>query len=140
MTTEQAVKAINTHLETYMPRVPKVLLNNIERIINETRTIIKREIIMPEKSSIAPDLHDEWIKICSIHGIDPVKARKTRLMEVVSVRAHFVRHIVLNFKNIKLTKLANFLGKDHSTIIYLRDKCKVPCSIPPLRQKKVILK
>lgn len=140
MTTDQAVNAINTHLETYMSRVPKALLNNIERIINQTRTIIKREVILPQKSNLAPDLQNEWKKICEFHNIDTVKAKKTREQEVVSVRAHFVRHILLHFENITIVKLAAFLEKDHTTIIHLRDRSKAPCPIPPLRQKKVILK
>ena len=139
MNTEQAINAINTHLEHYMQRVPKALLNNIERIINQTRTIIKREVILPQRNTIAPDLNKEWKKICDFHKVDPVKAKKTREQDVVSVRAHFVRHILLHFENVTVVKLATFLGKDHSTIIHLRDRSKSPCPIPPLRQKKVIL-
>lgn len=140
MTTEQAVNAINTHLERYMQRVPKPLLNNIERIINQTRTIIQREVILPERTFRAPELEKEWLRICSVHKIDPEQAKKKREQEYVSARSHFVRHILLHFENVKLTKLAAFLEKDHTTIIHLRDKSKAPCPIPPLRQKKVIVK
>ena len=46
MTTEQAVKAIESHLDEYIDEIPKKLLDKISDIINCTRLIIRKEIIL----------------------------------------------------------------------------------------------
>lgn len=136
MTTEQAVKAIESHLDYYLDPVPQKLLNNIERIINSTRTIIRKEVIMPNRIKEKPDLQSEWLKICEIHMVDPVQAKKGRRRERISAKAHFVRYLLLNFEYVNLSQIARFFKNDHTTIINLRDKSKVPCPIPPFYQKK----
>lgn len=139
MTTEQAVKAIESHLDYYMKHVPKMLLKDIANIINHTKTIVRREVILPERQKMAPHLQQEWEKICEIHLLDPKKAMKGRRRENISAKAHFVRYLLLNYEYINLTQIARFFGNDHTTIIHLRDKSKVPCPIPPFYQKKRFL-
>ncbi len=63
MTTEQAMKAIQSHLIEHFEEVPERLLINIREIINETRTIIKKEIICENLKNEKPDLQSEWIEI-----------------------------------------------------------------------------
>ena len=139
MTTEQALKAIASHIEPYFEPVPQRLLNNIAQIINQTRTIVRREVVMPDRKKMAPDMQAEWLKICEIHCVDPVLAKRGRVREKISAKAHFVRYLLLNFEYINMSQIARFFGNDHTTIIHLRDKSKVPCPIPPFHQKKRFL-
>jgi hypothetical protein len=140
MTTEQAVKAIESHIMYYfnLEDVPNPLLTNIKRIINsfKVQKITVREVLMPDRKKAAPDLQAEWLKICEIHLLDPKIAKKGRYKERIAAKAHFVRHIIMNYEYITLTQIAKFFGNDHTTIIHLRDHSSVPCPIPPLYQKK----
>jgi chromosomal replication initiation ATPase DnaA len=136
MTTEQAVKAIASHLEVHLHSVPQSLLDKITSIINRTRTIVKKEVILQNLKSERPNLQKEWEKICAIHLVDPKEAKKGRRQERIGAKAHFVRYLLLNYKYINLMDLARFFGNDHTTIIHLRDKAKAPCPIPPFYQKK----
>lgn len=136
MTTEQAVKAIASHLEPYIDEVPDVLLKHIEKIINHTRTIIKKEIIFENRGDESPDLEAEWLKICEIHKLDPQFAKRGRQSQKIKAKVHFVRHILLNFKYVKIVELADFLNLHHTTVIALRDHSKVECVYPGFYQKK----
>ncbi len=137
MTTEQAMKAIQSHLIEHFEEVPERLLINIREIINETRTIIKKEIICENLKNEKPDLKKEWIEICKLYDLDPVKAKKGRQAKKVSAKAHFVRKMILTYKYITLIDLKNFLGfGDHSTIINLRDWSKAECPLPPFYGRK----
>jgi hypothetical protein len=137
MTTEQAMKAIQSHLIEHFEEVPERLLINIREIINETRTIIKKEIICENLKNEKPDLQSEWIEICKLYDLDPVKAKKGRQAKKVSAKAHFVRKMILTYKYITLIDLKNFLGfGDHSTIINLRDWSKAECPLPPFYGRK----
>lgn len=136
MTTEQAVKAIESHLSYYMKHVPKMLLKDIAGIITHTKTVLRREVILPDRQKMAPDLQAEWLKICEIHCLDPKAAKRGRMRHNISAKAHFVRYLLLNYEYVNLTQIAKFFGNDHTTIIHLRDKSKVPCPIPPFYQRK----
>jgi len=140
MTIEKAMKAIESHLAYYMPRVPKALMNNIEQIVKQSRTIIQKEVFVPERKKDLQNLSTVWAEICKAHGVDPVAAKIMRNAEYVAVRVHFVRHVILKYTGVTLTQLGRFLNRDHSTIIYLRDECKIDKPIPPLRQRKVVIK
>ena len=76
MTTEQAVKIIKENLEIFMDRVPQPLLDKIESVINRTRTVVQKEIILDceycnmygftlEKflDHIQTQSHKEWKKL-----------------------------------------------------------------------------
>jgi hypothetical protein len=137
MTTEQAVKAIESHLIQYFDEVPERLLVKIKDIINQTRTIIKKEIISENLKDEKPDLKKEWAEICRFYDLDPVKAKKGRQAKKVSAKAHFVRKIILTYKYVTLIDLKNFLEfGDHSSIINLRDWSKAECPIPPFYGKR----
>ena len=136
MTTDQAVKAISSHLEVYMHSVPESLQNKIGNIINRTRTVVKKEVILANRQKKRPNLQQQWERICEIHMVDPVEAKKGRKQERISAKAHFVRYIIMNYEYVSLMDFARFFGNDHTTIIHLRDKSKVPCPIPPFYQKK----
>jgi len=140
MTIDKAMKAIESHLAYYIPRVPKALLNNIEQIVKEARTIVQKEVFVPEKKKELQNLSTVWGEICKVHGVDPVAAKIRRNAEYVAVRVHFVRHVLLKYNGVTLIQLGKFLKRDHSTIIYLRDECKIDKPIPPLRQRKVVIK
>lgn len=136
MTTEQAVKAIASHLDPYIDEVPEILLKHIEKIINRTRTIIKKEIIFENRGNESADLEAEWLKICETHKLDPNLAKRGRQGEKIKAKVHFVRHILLNFKYVKIIDLADFLELHHTTVIALRDHSKVECIYPAFYQKK----
>lgn len=136
MTTEQAVKAIASHLQPYINDVPDYLLSNIEKIINRTKTIIKKEIVFENRGDQSPDLEAEWIKICEYHKLNPLFAKRGRQGEKIKAKVHFVRHILLNFKYVKIIELADFLNLHHTTVIALRDHSKAECVYPPFYQKK----
>lgn len=144
MTTEQAMKAIGSHLEPYMKHVPQKLLNNIEKIINSTRTILKKEIILKEmilenRLEESPNLEKEWQRICDIYKADPITTKKGRQQDKIRVKVHFIRHVLLRYKYITLVELGRFLNLDHTSIISLRDRSKVECPIAPFFQKKRVI-
>jgi hypothetical protein len=137
MTTEQAVKAIGSHLEPYIEDIPERLLDNIRYIINNTRLIIKKEVILENLKNEKPNLKKEWAEICKLYDLDPVKAKKGRQAKKVSAKAHFVRKMILTYKYVTLIDLRDFLEfGDHSSIINLRDWSKAECPIPPFYGKK----
>ena len=139
MTTEQAVKIIKSNLEVFMDSVPQPLLDKIESVINKTRTIIQKEIILENRLPEKPDLKKEWLRICKIHQIDPEAAKKGRHYEKICAKVHFVRHIFLNYKYITLMEVARFFKCDHTSIIALRDRSKVECVYPPFYQRKRVI-
>lgn len=139
MTTEQATKAIQSHLNEYMDEVPERLLYYINDIINKTRIIIKKEYIVENLLDKKPNLNKEWIEICKIYNIDPEKSkcRGGRKREYVTARVHFVRKMYVTYKHISLIELQRFFGyNDHSSVINLRDWSKVECPYPPFYGKK----
>lgn len=138
MKINKAMILIKEELQPFFKRVPQPLLNRIERIVLETRTVIKREIGYPERLDGFPNLDDEWLKICKIHNLDPVIAKGNRKRENVAARTHFVRYLYLKYENVTSKRIGRFFNKDHSTILHMRDFSKVPCPIAPLFQKKVI--
>ncbi len=108
MTTEQAVKAIQSHLAEHIEEVPERLLENIKDIINSTRLIIKKEVICENFKTEKPNLKKEWAEICKLYDLDPVKAKKGRQAKKISAKAHFVRKIILTYKYVTLIDLKNF--------------------------------
>lgn len=139
MTIEQAMKIIKENLELFMDRVPQPLLLKIEEVINKTRTIVQKEIILENRLPEKPDLQKEWLRVCKIHQIDPEVAKKGRHYEKVRAKVHFIRHILLNYKYITLMEIARFLKCDHTSVIALRDRSKVECVYPPFYQRKRII-
>jgi len=136
MTTQEAIQLIESELTPYFKKVPKPLLNRIKRIIKGTKTLIHREVPLIDQVAAAPNLQNEWLEICKMHNIDPTEAKKGRVQSRVKVRIHFVRHIISKYENVTLQDIGAFLDRDHSTIIYMRDKCKMPCPIPPFYQRR----
>jgi len=139
MTTEQAVKIIKINLEVFMDSVPQPLLDKIESVINKTRTIVQKEIILENRLEEKPDLQKEWLRICKIHQIDPEVAKRGRHYEKVRAKVHFIRHILLNYRYITLAEIARFLKCDHTSVIALRDRSKVECVYPPFYQRKRVI-
>lgn len=136
MTTQEAIELVEEELQPYFKKVPKPLLNRIERIIKGTKTLIHREVPLIHQVAAAPNLQNEWVEICKLHNIDPTIAKKGRLQSRVRVRTHFVRHIISKYENVTLQDIGDFLERDHSTIIYMRDRCKMPCPLPPFYQRR----
>ena len=139
MTTEQAVKVIKINLEIFMDSVPQPLLDKIESVINKTRTIVRKEIILENRLPEKPDLQREWLRVCKIHNVDPVTSKKGRHYQKICAKVHFIRHVLLNYKYITLSELARFLDCDHTSVIALRDRSKVECVYPPFYQKKRVI-
>ena len=144
MTTEQAIKAIGSHLDPYMNHIPQSLLNNIEKVIKSTRTILKKEVIVREmilenRLEESPNLENEWQRICDIYKADPIATKKGRHEHKIRVKVHFIRHVLLKYKYITLVELGRFLKLDHTSVISLRDRSKVECPILPFFQKKRII-
>jgi hypothetical protein len=135
MTIQQAVKAIESHLEAYIDEVPEKLLKKIHDIILSAKRVVEKEIIFQDYKNEKPDLQNEWESICEKHGIDPIKAKKGRQLEKVIAKTHFIRHIFLSYKYVMVADLARFLNLGHTTIIYARDKSKTPCIYPPFGRK-----
>jgi len=136
MTTQEALILIEEELQPYFKRVPKPLLNRIHNIIKGTKTLIHREVPLLDQIAAAPNLQNEWLEICKLHNIDPAEAKKGRLQSRVRVRTHFVRHIISKYENVTLQDIGKFLERDHSTIIYMRDRSKIPCQLPPFHQRR----
>jgi hypothetical protein len=136
MTTEQAVKIIKQNLEIFMDRVPQPLLDKIESVINRTRTVVQKEIIVENRLEEKPDLQKEWLRVCKIHQIDPETSKHGRQYEKVRAKVHFIRHVLLNYRYITLTEIARFLKCDHTSVIALRDRSKAECVYPPFYQRK----
>lgn len=136
MTTQEAIQLIESELTPYFKKVPKPLLNRIERIIKGTKTLIHREVPLLDQVAAAPNLQNEWLEICKLHNIDPTEAKQGRVQSRVKVRTHFVRYIISKYENVTLQDIGAFLGRDHSTIIHMRDRCKCVCPIPPFYQRR----
>jgi hypothetical protein len=139
MTTEQAVKIIKENLEIFMDQVPQPLLDKIESVINRTRTVVQKEIIVENRLEEKPELQNEWLRVCKIHQIDPVTSKHGRHYEKIRAKVHFIRHVLLNYRYITLTEIARFLKCDHTSVIALRDRSKVECVYPPFYQRKRII-
>jgi hypothetical protein len=139
MTTEQAVKIIKINLEVFMDSVPQPLLDKIESVINRTRTVVQKEIIVENRLEEKPDLQKEWLRVCKIHQIDPETSKHGRHYEKIRAKVHFIRHVLLNYRYITLTEIARFLKCDHTSVIALRDRSKVECVYPPFYQRKRII-
>jgi hypothetical protein len=139
MTTEQAVKVIKINLEIFMDSVPQPLLDKIESVINKTRTIVRKEIILENRLEEKPDLQNEWLRVCKIHNVDPVTSKHGRHYEKIRAKVHFIRHILLNYKYITIMEIARFFKCDHTSVIALRDRSKVECVYPPFYQKKRVI-
>ena len=136
MTTQEAIELIEEELIPYFKRVPKPLLNRIHNIIKGTKTLIHREVPLLDQIAAAPNLQNEWVKICKLHNVDPGEAKQGRQQSKVRVRTHFVRHIISKYENVTLKDIGYFLGRDHSTVIHMRDRCKCVCPIPPFYQRR----
>ena len=139
MTTEQAVKVIKINLEIFMDSVPQPLLDKIESVINKTRTIVQKEIILENRLEEKPDLQNEWLRVCKIHNVDPVTSKHGRHYEKIRAKVHFIRHVLLNYKYITIMEIARFFKCDHTSVIALRDRSKVECVYPPFYQKKRVI-
>jgi chromosomal replication initiation ATPase DnaA len=139
MKLEASMQLIEQELQPFFKKVPKPLLNRIERIVNETRTVIRREIGLPDRLPTSPDMESEWLKICELHNLDPVTAKTKREEPLVAARTHFVRYLFLKYDRVTLKSIGKFLGRDHSTVIHMRDRSKVNCPIPPFYQKRYIV-
>jgi hypothetical protein len=136
MTTQEAIKLIEEELHPYFKRVPKPLLNRIHNIIKGTKTLIHREVPLLDQVSAAPNLQNEWVEICKLNNVDPTEAKEGRVQSKVRVRTHFVRHIISRYENVTLQDIGTFLGRDHSTVIHMRDRCKAACALPPFYKRR----
>jgi hypothetical protein len=136
MTTQEAIQLIEDELNPYFKRVPKPLLNRIHNIIKGTKTLIHREVPLMDQISAAPNLQNEWVEICKLHNVDPNEGKQGRVQSKVRVRTHFVRHIISRYENVTLQDIGTFLGRDHSTVIHMRDRCKAACALPPFYKRR----
>lgn len=136
MKLEKSMQLIEEELQPFFKKVPKPLLNRIQNIVDETRTVVIREVGLPDRLSGYPNLETEWLEICKLHNIDPELAKRKREQAQVAVRTHFVRHLFMKYERVTLKSIGRFLGRDHSTVIHMRDRSKVNCPIPPFYQKR----
>jgi hypothetical protein len=143
MTKKEFVKELKDYFsdhewKPYDEKRIMLLLNKFEEE-SKPVVLIKQEVEYPERVDSFPDMENEWLKICQIHNIDPVTSRKNKKQENVSARTYFVRYMYLKYNKVTSTAIGKFLGRDHSTVLHMRDFSKVPCEIAPLFQKKLIL-
>lgn len=136
MKIETSMQLIEEELQPFFKKVPKPLLNRIQNIVNETRTVVRREVGLPDRLATFPDMESEWLKICKLHNLDPVTAKTKREEPLVAARTHFVRYLFLKYDRVTLKSIGRFLGRDHSTVIHMRDRSKVNCPIPPFYQRR----
>lgn len=142
MTKKEFIKELKDYFsdhewKPYDEKRMMLLLNKFEEEMKPV--VIKREIEHPQRVDSFPDMESEWLKICKLYNVDPIASRKNKKQENVSARTHFVRYMYLKYDKITSTSIGKFLGRDHSTVLHMRDFSKVPCKIAPLFQKKVIL-
>ena len=67
---------------------------------------------------------DEFIKLaCEALGITPDILRlKSRKGELVFIRAAIIRRLMELYDNLTLKKMGKLINRDHSTVLYYRDR------------------
>lgn len=106
-----AIKLINS---TYYRM--NLLLNKIVqlKVVYRDRVVHSQEVM---ESSFK--LEEQAIMICQEYGISLKDLRgKSRRYNVVQARAHFCRLMKTKYSNITSVSLADFLNRDHSSIIH----------------------
>ena len=121
----------------YSLHLSKHHLTELRGIIRSVAKVEKVVILTQEPPKKFVDLESEFKTICDIYGLTTDQAKsKSRRRIYVRCRVHFVRYIIINNYTVTLEKLAEFLNaKDHSVIIFYRDRCKADVPIPPFNFK-----
>lgn len=133
MTAEQASKIICQRYELDLSEYEMKRMSEIIKSVS----IVKKEVII-KQGEVKKDanLRDIFSYICSLHNVSPNVAKsKSRRMKHVACRVHFVRYLYLNNYVVTLKEIADFLNRDHSSVITMRDSSKVFCEIPPFNFK-----
>lgn len=68
--------------------------------------------------------------ICDLYGITIPQLRgKARYFQLVMARVHFCRYMRFEH-NATLTSMANYLNRDHTSVLYYVKKYKLPHNLP----------
>lgn len=132
----EIVSYFNLEMNDYSEQKLKTILSSIERVIYKKEVEKKYIYVNVEEPQHPVDLEKEAMAICPLYGItldDMVSANRSH--DCVGARAHFVREMRLKNK-ITTTKLAEFLRRDHSTILHLSYSSKANCLVKPLYRRK----
>ncbi len=131
------IQAADLICSKYNLRLSRHHLAELRGIIKSVAKVEKVVILTQEPPKKFVDLESEFKTICDIYGITPEEAKsKSRKSICVRCRVHFTRYIIINNYTVTLEKLAEFLNvKDHSVIIFYRDRCKADVPIPPFNYK-----
>ena len=144
MTSDQFISQLEAFLwpdvtfqDTHKQRI-KTLLTEYKPPVYNTQTIVQRvvveKLITPEmKSEEVIDLDAEVKEACKIYGVSKRDFfSNARKRDFVAARCHFARAVMYKCPTYNRSKLARFLNKDHTTIIFYVYRGKGECKLPPL--------
>jgi hypothetical protein len=116
------------------------ILSSIEKITYKKVIEKKYVYVSMEKSDEPVDLLYEAERVSALYGITVDNMRgKSRDHICVGARAHLVREMRFE-RNVTVIKLAEFLNRDHSTIIHLTYASKANCLVKPLKMPMAVYK
>lgn len=132
----EIVSYFNLEMNDHAEQKLKNILSSIERVIYKREVEKKYIYVNVEETQDPVNLEDEAMKICPMYGItfDDMVGKK-QSHDCVGARAHFVREMRLK-KKVTTVKLAEFLKRDHSTIMHLSYYSKANCLVKPLYKRK----
>lgn len=132
----EIVSYFNLEMNDHAEQKLKNILSSIERVIYRREVEKKYVYVNVEKAESPINLEEEAMKICPMYGVTVEQMKsKIRNHNCVGARAHLVREMRLK-SNVTTVKLAEFLNRDHSTILHLSYDSKANCLVKPLYRRK----
>lgn len=151
MTTAERVKATADYFNLDLSEYDKQRLESIWH--QEPKIIVKEKLklvqprnsnhteIMAWNNPLNVDLLTLLKRVCSYYGISfKLCFKNNRKTRVVQAKVHFARLAKLDNNAITSVELAEFLQKDHSTILFYWYDSKADVPIQPFAPKSRILK
>jgi chromosomal replication initiation ATPase DnaA len=133
----EIVSYFNLEMNDYSEKKLKSILSSMERVIYRNEVVNKYVYVNVEKADAPINLEDEALKISTMYGVTVADMKgRVRKHTCVGARAHLVREMRLK-NNVSSVRLAEFLNRDHSTIMHLSYHSKANCLVQPLYNKRV---
>jgi chromosomal replication initiation ATPase DnaA len=132
-------KAIK-ELESIIGELEPHKLLKVHEIFRKFKRKEIRERVVYAESVIQPsiDLQSEANHIAHQHGItlDELLGKK-RNFQFTYAKTHFIRYVMMKYRNLTTKQLANFMKVDHSTIIHHMYHVKHMQPLPRMIKKRI---
>lgn len=132
----EIVSYFNLEMNDHSEKKLNNILSSIERVLYRREVEKKYVYVNVEKIDKPVNLEEEAMKIGPMYGVT-VEQMKSRVRNhnCVGARAHLVREMRLK-NSVTIINLAEFLNRDHSTILHLSYDSKANCLVKPLYRRK----